>query len=193
MDDKTKANNSLFRTIVLIGIVVIAIAAVITLNNNQNASEYVNESGNLVIEEDIPFSQWFGKAAPDFTVTDIEGNQHTLSNYLGKNVLVVFWATWCPSCKLEIPHLIELRKMLGEDKLTILAISNEEQEILKPFVTARGINYTVAALGNSPLPSPFIDVTGIPTTFFIDPQGKIKFVALGMINLEQTKAILDAK
>ena len=177
----------------LIGIVVIAGAAVTTLNNNQDASKYVNESGSLIESENLPFSEWFGKAAPDFTVRDVEGKQHTLSSYLGRNVLVVFWATWCPSCRLEIPHLIELRKMLGEDELAILAISNEEPNILKPFVAVKNMNYTVAALGNSPLPSPFIDVAGIPTTFFIDPQGKIKFVAVGLINLEQTKAILDAK
>ncbi len=142
---------------------------------------------------DPAFKPWFGKAAPDFTVRDIESTEHSLSSYLGKDVLVVFWATWCPACNLEIPHLIELRKEIGEDDLAIIAISNEEPERLKQFTAVKGINYTVAALGNSVLPSPFLGVSSIPTTFFIDQKGQIKLAALGLVTLEETKAILKAE
>ena len=139
------------------------------------------------------FKPWFGKPATDFKVTDIQGKEHSLSSYIGKNVLVVFWATWCPACNLEIPHLIELRKSIGEDNLAILAISNENPELLKNFAAAKGINYTIATVGNSVLPSPFIDVTGIPTTFFIDRKGQIKLAAVGLVELEDTQAILKAQ
>lgn len=140
---------------------------------------------------DVAFTSSFGKDAPDFTIFDIEGKMHKLSEYHGRNVLVVFWATWCPACNLEIPHLIELRKTLTDDKLTILAISNEEPGRLKQFAQSKGINYTVASLGNSPLPKPFADVTSIPTTFFIDPEGKIKFAAVGLVSLADAKVIMN--
>lgn len=139
------------------------------------------------------FKPWFGKPAPELKVTDIEGRLHSLSDYRGKNVLVVFWATWCPACNLEIPHLIELRKSIGEEDLAIVAISNEQPELLKQFATAKGINYSLATVGYGALPSPFVDVTSIPTTFFIDRNGQIKLVALGLVTLEETKAILDAE
>ncbi|MBN2183065.1 MAG: TlpA family protein disulfide reductase [Sedimentisphaerales bacterium] len=139
------------------------------------------------------FKPWFGKEAPDFTVTDIKGQKHNLKDYLGKNVLVVFWATWCPACNLEIPHLIELRKEIGEDELAIIAISNEESELLKKYAAGKGINYTVATVGSSFLPSPFIDVTSIPTTFFIDKNGQIKLAAVGLVELDDSKAILKAE
>ncbi|MFH1717177.1 MAG: TlpA disulfide reductase family protein [Planctomycetota bacterium] len=139
------------------------------------------------------FQGWYGKEVPDLAVTDIDGRQHRLSAYRGKDVLVVFWATWCPACNQEIPHLIELRKVLGEEQLVILAISNETAELLKHFAAARGINYAVATPGSGALPVPFSEVASIPTTFFIDRSGNVKFVAEGLISLEEAKAILRAE
>jgi peroxiredoxin len=140
---------------------------------------------------DVAFTSSFGKDAPDFTILDIEGKMHKLSDYRERDVMVVFWATWCPACNLEIPHLIELRKMLTDDKLAIMAISSEEPERLKQFTESKGINYTVASLGDSLLPKPFADVTSIPTTFFIDPNGKIKFAAVGLVPLADAKVIMN--
>jgi peroxiredoxin len=140
---------------------------------------------------DVAFASSFGKDATDFSVNDITGKAHKLSDYRGRNVVVVFWATWCPACNLEIPHLIELRKMLAEDKLAILAISNEEPEHLKHFVESKGINYTVASLGDNPLPELFANVISIPTSFFIDPEGKIKFAAVGLVPLADAKVIMN--
>jgi peroxiredoxin len=140
---------------------------------------------------DIAFASSFGKDAPDFFVEDIEGKTHKLSDYRGRNVVVVFWATWCPACNLEIPHLIELRKTFTEDKLTILAISYEEPEHLKNFAESKGINYTLASIGGKTLPEPFASVASIPTTFFIGPDGKIKFAAVGVVSMADAKVIIS--
>jgi peroxiredoxin len=137
------------------------------------------------------FTSSFGKEAPDFTIEDINGKTLRLSDYRGRNVMVVFWATWCPPCNLEVPHLIDLRKTFAKDKLAILAISNEGPERLKSFVESKDINYTVASLGGKSLPEPFANVTAIPTTFFISPDGKIKFAAMGVMSPTDAKAIMD--
>ena len=189
MNEQTKTNNKTWIPIVLIGVVLVAGAVVITLRKNQAATEYADDSGKIVVSQNNPFSQWFGKSAPDFTVTDIEGKQHSLSDYIGKNVLVVFWATWCPPCRVEIPHLIELRKQESEDDLAIIAISNEGPEKVKNFAQEKQINYTVATVGNSVIPSPFIDVQYIPTSFFIDSKGRIKNAVIQSLTLEQIKNI----
>ena len=81
--------------------------------------------------------------------------------------------------------------MFAEDKLAILAISNEEPEHLKNFAALKGINYTVTSLGDSPLPEPFANVASIPTTFFIDPEGKITFAAVGVVSLADAKVIMN--
>lgn len=141
----------------------------------------------------VSFASWSGKTAPDFVVRDVEDAEHRLSNYRGVDVLVVLWATWCPACNMEIPHLVELREMFGPDELAILALSNEPAEHLRRFADSREMNYTVVALGDSRLPSPFADVRAIPTTFFIDRNGTIKLAAEGLVSLEELKAILRAK
>ncbi len=140
---------------------------------------------------DVDFASSFGQPVADFSVRDITGAEHKLSDYRGKHVVVVFWATWCPACNMEIPHLIELRDALGSDKLQILAISNEPVDLLKQFAGSKQINYVVATM-NSPLPPPLNRVQGIPATFFIDPDGKLKLAAVGVVSLEEDIAIINA-
>jgi len=204
MSEQTKTNKTVWILIAVISGLITAGAVFAIIDKGTAEPEYVEQTettANNTLEDivksaeswGVAFKPWFGKAVPDFTVTDTEGREHSLSSNLGKNVLVVFWATWCPACNLEIPHLINLRKEIGEDDLAIIAISNEEPKILKDFVSDKGINYTVATVGSSVLPSPFADVTGIPTTFFIDRKGQIKLVAVGLVELDDTKAILKAE
>jgi len=139
------------------------------------------------------FEQWQGKLAPDFTLTDLDGNVQKLSNYRGKDVLVVMWATWCGPCKLEAPELIELRKAVGQDKLAILAISGEDPALLKNFVAQNQLNYTVMSSAGTTLPGPYGEVQNIPSGFFIDPEGKFKLSTMGMLPRVDINKILDAK
>jgi len=147
------------------------------------------------VRESIPL---IGKEAPDFTLTDINGKQHKLSDYRGKNVILKFWATWCPPCKMTVPHLMELRKTVGEDKLAIMALSYisayppNTAKMIKDFATAKEINYTVLAVGSDGAGMPYDAVEGLPTFFFIDPEGKIKLVASNYMMQEEFKAVLEA-
>ncbi len=137
------------------------------------------------------YTHWYGKPAPDFTLADLAGKEHKLSDYRGKNVLLVFWATWCPPCRKEIPGLIELRQTVGEDKLAMLAISNEKLDLVKNFVAQAKINYTVLT-DTGTLPGPYNTINSIPCSFFINPEGKIKLATSGLISFGEIKAILQA-
>jgi len=140
----------------------------------------------------------YGKEAPDFTVTDLDGNQRRLSDYRGKTVMLIFWATWCRPCVMEIPHLIELRRTIGEDRLVMLAITyagrmNSEKTI-RSFVSAHNdINYPVIAANLADMPAPYNSIRGIPASFFIRPDGKIKLATEGLLNLADMKAIIEAQ
>ena len=138
------------------------------------------------------FEDWQGKPAPDFTLTDIEGKPHKLSDYRGRNVVVVFWATWCGPCKLEVPHLKGLQESYSKDKLAILAISEEPVALVKTFVQEQGITYTVLTSPGD-LAAPFGQVQAIPSSFFIDPEGRVKLGVIGIVPTEDAKAIVQAQ
>jgi peroxiredoxin len=145
------------------------------------------------------YTYWIGKMSPDFTLTDINGKEHKLSDYRGKNVMIIFWATWCGPCKAEVPHLIALRNLVTEDKLAMLAISytsifpRETTEKVKAFVEQNKINYTVFSTDAAAMPPPFSRISGIPCSFFIDSEGKIKLATEGFLPLGDIKAILQAE
>jgi peroxiredoxin len=137
-------------------------------------------------------ANFYGKEMPDFKVEDINGKAHNLKDYRGKNVMVVMWATWCLPCMEEVPHLIALREIIPADKLAILAISNEPVDTVKAMAQSRNINYTVIS-NQSSLPEPFSIVRGIPTAFFIRPDGTLKLVVEGGSQLGEMKAIILAE
>jgi peroxiredoxin len=118
---------------------------------------------------------------------------HRLSDYKGKDIIIVFWATWCIPCLQEIPHLIALRKVISEDELAILAISSEHPAQVKQFIYGSKINYTILSGYRAYMPSPFRLVEGIPTSFFVDKKGRIKLATQGVLHLGDTKLILKAK
>jgi peroxiredoxin len=182
-------------------------------NNAQNAPAVTTkETGTVTEVEPVPeknlgpqdivrlrqtwgpiLASWYGEAAPDFTLTDIEGKEHKLSDYRGRNVLLTFWATWCRPCIAEIPSLMALRSMIGEDNLAILAISNEPVERVKRFAQIRQLNYTVFSHDTLLMGRPYNQAMGIPTSFFIDPQGKIKIITEGTLPFNDIRAILEIK
>jgi thiol-disulfide isomerase/thioredoxin len=79
------------------------------------------------------FQDYYGKEAPDMTLTTIDGNDIKLSQLKGKRVFLDFWATWCPPCKKELPELIKLRNEISPDNLVIIGISNESKKVIGDF------------------------------------------------------------
>lgn len=188
--DKQKTDWTIVALVIIVAIGAFAIVWKIRPDKRDFSNMSLQEIVDSRRTWDPAFESWTGKVAANFTVKDLQGKEHKLSDYRGKDVLVVFWATWCPNCKIEIPHLIDLRKTVSKDELAIIAISNERPDVLKKFAVDSKMNYTVIPLGSSILPAPFANVNAIPATFFIDRQGKIKLAVEGLLSLAETKAIM---
>lgn len=117
------------------------------------------------------------KAAPLDGLTWVKGEAVKIEP--GKAYLIEFWATWCPPCKESIPHLTQLQQTYG-DKITVIGISNEAPEIVKPFVEGMGerMNYRVALDSQdkgkvTQAYSQAYNQTGIPHAFIVDQKGLI--------------------
>jgi thiol-disulfide isomerase/thioredoxin len=100
----------------------------------------------LAFASQIPL---FGAAAPAWELKDLNGNAVKLSDFKGKVVILDFWATWCPPCRAEIPHFVELQDKYGKQGLVIVGISLDEggPGVVSSFVKANKINYPIV-MGN---------------------------------------------
>jgi cytochrome c biogenesis protein CcmG/thiol:disulfide interchange protein DsbE len=112
--------------------------------------------------------------APDFTLKTLNGQDLTLSQIKGKVVLLDFWATWCGPCRESIPHLIQLYKAYRENGFEVIGMSLDkgDVEIVRNFARSMDIPYPIVIASEEVVRN--YRVTAIPTTLFIDKEGKIR-------------------
>lgn len=214
MEKKASAGKSVYLILAIIVLIITVVAVKRTYRNGQlspfdvtvprgesadpDQKSPVSPQIDAILENARSFQavgpEFYGTKAPEMVLTDVNGKVHKLSESLGKDVLVIFWATWCPPCNMELPHLIELRKTQPADKLEMLAISSEQGgiETVRAFAKDKGLNYNVIWTEHSKMPVPFSHATSLPTAFFIDKQGRFKLITIGMMDGESTLAVLKA-
>ena len=139
--------------------------------------EKINKvKANLHIWEDVEAGRVSFMNAFDFTLKDLDGNDVILSE-IGGLIILDFWATWCPPCKVEIPFLVEFYDNYKNRGLTVIGVSAESHETLidyKENLEATGTNITYLILVDSDREvSKMFGIKSIPTTFFISPEGKL--------------------
>ena len=128
--------------------------------------------------------------AVDFELLDLDGNRHRLSEYLGKWVVINFWATWCSPCLKEIPELIGFQSR-HESDVVVLGINFEDGPLpdVKDFVASLGINYLVLRSGEEPL-APFEPLKGLPSTFLVSPEAEYLDVVLGAVTAAELEDLV---
>ena len=147
--------------------------------------------------EDPTDADAVGKVAPlDYTVKDMNGADVHLASYKGKIILLNFWATWCPPCKVEIPDLIALQEQYKDDIVVLGFSVDDTAEQLQPFADEYKMNYPVlVGLGHENIQEAYGPMWGIPVTVIIDREGKIAKKQSGIRTKEQIereiKALLD--
>jgi peroxiredoxin len=119
------------------------------------------------------------RAGADFTLADLEGKKWTLSGLHGKVVLVNFWATWCPPCRKEMPDLQALYDEFKGRGLVVLAISDETDDKVKPFIAEHKYGYPIL-LDPERKVNDLFQIGGIPKSFLYDREGKLVAQAIDM-------------
>ena len=116
---------------------------------------------------------------PPLQLEDLDGHAHTLHDYRGRVVVVNFWATWCPPCRDELPSLQRLWEALGPDGLVVLGVNvGEDADRIFFFTADYPVDFPLL-LDRDATTIDTWPVRGIPTTFIIDPEGRIAYRAIG--------------
>jgi peroxiredoxin len=133
-----------------------------------------------------------GATAPDFTLTDINGHSVSLRDFQGRKVVLVFWASWCPDCRAEVPALKELQAKSDPRKVAFVAVSfDRTKEAWEKYVKENEMT-GVQLFESAPRKESFVNdayhVKWIPSLYLIDEKGK---VALGTVVLDKVVKALN--
>jgi peroxiredoxin len=116
---------------------------------------------------------------PDFSLQDMAGDTHNLARYTGKPVIVNFWASWCPSCRKEMPSMNRAWEKIKHEGIDMIAINvGEDRETVESFTQAIPVDFPVLLDKDSKTAEAW-PVRGLPMTFVLDPDGKLVFRAIG--------------
>ena len=136
--------------------------------------------------------------ALDFTLYDQYGNEHTLSDYEGKTVFLNIWATWCPPCKEEMPHIETLYKAYGENSEDVIILGLAAPELGREGDEAHITNfledegYTFPVVFDTEWSQIYgYGINAFPTTFIIDKEGYINLYVPGAMNEATMKRIIE--
>ena len=118
----------------------------------------------------------------DFVLKDMNGATVNLASYKGRPVVVNFWATWCPPCKLEIPWFIEFKNKYGAQGLEILGVSiDDPADELKKFAVEYKMNYPVLlGLDQDKMLQAYDAEVSVPVTWFIKKDGTVQGRNIGI-------------
>ncbi|HHI77446.1 MAG TPA: TlpA family protein disulfide reductase [Gammaproteobacteria bacterium] len=132
-------------------------------------------------------------AAEDFTLPDLDGREHRLSDYRGRWVLVNYWATWCPPCREELPELDSLYES-DKDRVVVLGVNMEaiSRERLREFVEEQFLTFPILVAGPQPRREQLLGpITGLPTSYLITPEGKMVARQVGPLTADAIRAFID--
>jgi peroxiredoxin len=140
-----------------------------------------------------------GKPAPQFSLEDLSGKKVSLEDYKGKALLINFWATWCGPCKVETPWIVDLRNQYAAKGFEVLGISTDdinrddakmfgtEKKEIADFVQRMHMSYPVLIEGDK-VSKPYGGLDAMPTSFFVDRNGKIVAATMGISSKDDIEA-----
>ena len=134
-----------------------------------------------------------GQPAPDFELTTIDGKTMKLSDYKGKKVILNFWATWCPPCKAEMPHMQNFYEKHQEEGVEIIAVNltniDHGKKGIKTFIQDYELTFAIP-LDEEGLIGEQYQAFTIPTSYIIDTKGVIAKKIVGPMDEGMMKGLI---
>ena len=131
---------------------------------------------------------------PSLKIQTIDGNDWDLAAQRGTWVVINFWATWCSPCLAEMPDIDEFDQ--SRDDVSVIGLAFEEIELddLRTFMKTHPVKYPIAWVDTWNPPADFAEPRGLPTTYLIDPEGRVARQFIGPVTgKELAQAIETAK
>jgi peroxiredoxin len=173
---------------------------VIMINQNVKKADPIETASVLVQsepgEEGDAAGLGIGDLPPDFELTTLDGESLKLSELKGKKVVLNFWATWCPPCKAEMPHMQNYyRNSAEEDNVEIVAVNMTDSEkrgvkVVKEFVDSYELTFKIP-LDEKGVVGEAYQVFQIPTTYMLNTDGTISQIVKGPLDESTLKTLID--
>ncbi len=169
--------------------------AIANLNNERNMKAFYTfiifiTLSSITSAEEILTPLPNKPEAPEFLLRDMNEKIKELDDYIGKPIIINFWATWCPPCRAELPSMNRAWKKIKDEDIQMLAINiGEDEEAISSFTKNYPIDFTILLDESSEEISNW-SIRGLPTTFVLDPQGHVIYRAVGGREWDNKK-ILD--
>ena len=193
-------NNSRNWPVLIAGFAVLTVIAVVFIGGFDPGGETQHSDASAVLENapaqvSLPASGpplEAGDLPYDFTLADVEGNPVSLNAFIGRPLIINYWATWCGPCRIEMPHLQNTFETRGADGLALLALNQDETvPEIEDFYDEFGLTFP-ALLDEGNRTSENYGVGRIlPTTFFINAQGEITAIHRGPMTQGQIDGYLS--
>lgn len=175
---------TLRRSLLLFAVSIVTLVASVAAYRSDRVSPGARAGAGATVRGPDPLvagpSEWLEIPAPDVEFATVDGGVARLSQYRGQVVLLNFWGTWCPPCRVEIPHLVRAQTELTGMGGTVIApaVGSGAAEDILSFAAEAGINYPIWIVSEAVAVTRF-GAPGYPFTMLIGPDGVIRRTYIG--------------
>ena len=132
-----------------------------------------------------------GEKAPDFVLTDMQGQKHRLSDYKGQGVFLNFWATWCKPCEIEMPYINNQYHQFKDKGVQVLAVNVGESRLaVNKFAQRHQLDFPIVIDNEAQVQSAY-GIDPLPATFLIDKTGKVVKYFTGQMTEETVRELMN--